>query len=122
MKKLKTILLVAGVYGRLVSERRAKLAAQGRNFDPAQMRQDMLDNYKTQLDVKDDAEWKLIEAALGKVMDAQREVMSGRIRGMMSTRGNRGGTNSNNGSSNRQRGGFGGTPSPEAEDFEEGDW
>ena len=128
MKKLKAILLVAGCVAALGLMSTGNVQAQGRgNFDPAQMRQDMLDRMKDRLEVKDDAEWKLIEAALGKVMDAQREVMAGRMRGMFGggNRRNRGGgaggdtanTDNNNGG-NRQRGGFGGTPPAEFEDLQ----
>ena len=83
---------------------------------------------REQLDVKDDAEWKVLSGAIGKVMDAQQEVMAGRFRGMMGGRRNRdagnggdqGGGNGGNGGDQggqRRRGGPGGfgTPSPEAE-------
>ncbi len=42
------------------------------NFDPAQMRQRMLERLREQLDVKDDAEWKLLAERIQKVMDARR--------------------------------------------------
>ncbi|MDB6020413.1 MAG: hypothetical protein JWQ04_270, partial [Pedosphaera sp.] len=123
MKKLKAMLLVAGCLAALGLST-GKLQAQGRgNFDPAQFRQDMLDRYKDRLEVKDDGEWKLIEAALGKVFDAQRDVMSSRMNGMM--RRNRGGNGGGDAGgagadtaaqNNRPRGGFGGTPPPEADD------
>jgi hypothetical protein len=54
------------------------VAAQGRgNFDPAQFRQRMMDNYKERLEVTDDAEWKIIEERITKVVDAQRETRIG---------------------------------------------
>lgn len=41
-------------------------------FDPAQMRQQMLERLREQLEVKDDAEWKLVAERVQKVMDARR--------------------------------------------------
>jgi hypothetical protein len=123
MNKLKTMLLVAACVASLGLSA-GKMQAQGRgNFDPAQMRQDALDRMKERLEVKDDAEWKLIEAALGKVMDSQREVMAGRMRGMFGggrrNRGNNGDTAStDNANNNRPRGGAFGTPPAEFEDLQ----
>lgn len=120
MKKLKTILLVAACVATMGLSA-TKVQAQGRgNFDPAQMRQDMLDRMKERLEVKDDAEWKLIEGALGKVMDAQREVMAGRMRGMFGGGRRRNGGDTAGGDTNggqQRRGGFG-QPSAESEDLQ----
>jgi len=44
--------------------------AQGRNFDPAQMKQDTMDRLRDQMEIKDDQEWSAIEPKLGKVYDA----------------------------------------------------
>jgi hypothetical protein len=44
------------------------------NFDPAQARQRQMDNYKQSLEVTDDGEWKVLETAIGKVLDAQQEL------------------------------------------------
>jgi Spy/CpxP family protein refolding chaperone len=82
----------------------------GGNFDPAQFQQRMMERTKEQLEITDDTEWKALEPLVQKVMDARRETMSGLGRGF--GRGNRGGGDNNNGG---PRGGFGGTPSPEAE-------
>jgi hypothetical protein len=41
-------------------------------FDPAQMRQQMLERLREQLEVKDDAEWQLVSERVQKVMDARR--------------------------------------------------
>src|SRR5258707_15742384 len=50
---------------------------QGRNFDPAQARQRMLDGYKERLEVKNDDEWKIIQERIEKVLQAQRELRVG---------------------------------------------
>src|SRR2546423_14873202 len=44
------------------------------NFDPAQFRQNMLDDARGRLEVKSDDEWKVIQPLIEKVMDARREV------------------------------------------------
>jgi len=88
----------------------------GRNFDPAQMQQRMLDRYKETLEVTDDAEWKAMQPLVTKVMDLRREAMSGMGRGMFGRGGPRGGDNAQPADQGQQRrGGFFGTPSPEAE-------
>jgi hypothetical protein len=46
----------------------------GGNFDPEQMRQRMMDRYKEQLGIKDDAEWKIIAERIEKVSTARREI------------------------------------------------
>jgi hypothetical protein len=127
MKKLKRVLAVAGCLAAM-SIGAGHVAAQGGrgNFDPAQMRERMLNGLREPMDVKDDAEWKVIADALGKVMDAQQAVNAGRVRGMggggqrrnRDNGGDNGGNNGDQGGQNRRRGGaggFGGTPSPEAE-------
>ncbi len=81
------------------------------NFDPAQFRQRQMDRYKELLEVTSDDEWKVIGERVGAVVDAQREANAGR-RGMGGRR------NQNNGgqaAAGGNRGGRGGTPSPEAE-------
>lgn len=61
----------------------------GGNWDPAQMRQRMMERMREQFAVKDDAEWKLISERIEKVNDARRESM---MRGMgMMFGGGRGG-------------------------------
>src|SRR2546423_15632067 len=44
------------------------------NFDPAQFRQNMLDDARGRLEVKSDDEWKVIQPLIEKVVDARREV------------------------------------------------
>jgi hypothetical protein len=85
------------------------------NFE--EMRTRMMDRIREQMDVKDDAEWKLISERVTKVMDARRDVgfggpgpgMFGRGRGPGGQGGDQGGGEA------RRRGGLGGEPSPEAE-------
>jgi len=87
------------------------------NFDPNEWRQRRLDDTKDRLEVKDDAEWKVIQPLVEKVMEAQQAVMRDRMSGMFGRRsgGDRGGDSSSGGDCARSsRGGFG-EPSPEAE-------
>src|SRR5437867_3676371 len=53
----------------------------GGGFDPAQMRQRMMDALKQQLGATDD-EWKAIQPKVEKVMEAQRDARSGGGMGM----------------------------------------
>ncbi len=46
----------------------------GGGFDPAQMQQRMLENIREQMDVKDDAEWKIIADRITKVNEARRDI------------------------------------------------
>jgi hypothetical protein len=89
---------------------------QGRgNFDPAQMQQRMMDRYKEVLEVTDDAEWKAMQPLVQKIMDARRDSFGGMGRGMFG-RGPRGGDNAQPSDQGKQsRGGFGGTPNPDAD-------
>jgi hypothetical protein len=86
------------------------------NFDPAQMQQMMMDRYKQTLEVTDDAEWKAMQPLVQKVMESRRDTFGGMGRGMFG-RGPRGGNNAQPADQQGQqrRGGFGGTPSPEAD-------
>ncbi len=59
------------------------------NFDPAQMRQRMMENMKQQLGADDEA-WKVIEPRLTKVMELSRDTMNMRRGGMFGF-GGRGG-------------------------------
>jgi hypothetical protein len=77
------------------------------NFDPEQMRVRMMERYREAFEVKDDAEWKLIEGRITKVSDARRD-MSGFGRGF-------GGPGGPGGRGGGGRGGFGGEPNPDAE-------
>ena len=81
------------------------------NFDPAQMRQRMIERLKEQMEVTDDTEWKAIEPLIQSVMDARTATMGGMGRGMFGPPRRGGDT----GDQNTRRGPFGQTPSPEAE-------
>lgn len=76
------------------------------NFDPEQMRVRMMERYREAFEVKDDAEWKLIEGRITKVSDARRDM--GGFGRMFGGPGGRGGGPGG-------RGGFGGEPNPDAE-------
>ena len=128
MRNLK-VMLLAVICIAALSLSTGNVAAQGGggggrgNFDPAQMRQRMLDRLKTQFEVTDDAEWTVLSAAIGKVIDARAAVMSGAVRGGGRQRGGNNGGNGGDAAAtdnnNRpQRGGFGGTPSTEATDLQ----
>jgi hypothetical protein len=77
------------------------------NFDPAQMQERMLTALRTQFDVTDDAEWKLISDRIIVVSEVRR-AGGGGLSGMMSMRG--GGAGSPGGN----RGSRGGNPEADA--------
>ena len=52
------------------------------NFDPAQFRQRLRERMKEQLGVTDDAEWKVLEPQLLKVMQLNQQALMGRFRGL----------------------------------------
>jgi hypothetical protein len=122
MKKISRVLALAGLFTVLTLGADSAMAQRG---DPAQFRQRRLDRLKEQMNVTDDAEWKVLEGAMNKVMDAQQDVIGGRFGGMGGGGprggGGTGGTNGTNstagGRGGRGGGGgrFGGTPSAEAE-------
>jgi hypothetical protein len=117
MKRMNQMLVLASVAVALFVGT-GHVAAQGRgNFDPAQMRQRMMDRYKERLEVTSDAEWKIIEERIGKVLDAQRDT---RIAGFGGFGGGRrggpggGGPGGDNGNNNQ--GGGNRPPNPFAAD------
>jgi hypothetical protein len=84
------------------------------NFDPEQMRVRMMERFRESFEVKDDAEWKLIEGRITKVNDARRDMSGGFGRMMGGPGGRRGGEGGGDaGGGERRR--FGPEPSPEAE-------
>ncbi len=62
----------------------------GRNFDPNEFRQRILERTRERLEVTDDAEWKALEPLIIKVTDARRAVEASRF-GRMGGRGGPGG-------------------------------
>jgi acetolactate synthase regulatory subunit len=100
----------------------------GGNYDPAQMQQQLqeaaMSLYREQLEVKDDAEWKVIGDQVKKVMDAQTQVGPGGGANLLRAavqrmRNNNGGQdfgNTNGGGGRRAAGmaaAFGGQTDPE---------
>ncbi len=86
------------------------------NYDPAEMRTRMMENIREQFAVKDDAEWKIIEERVGKVMDARRDVGFGGSG--MSRLFRRPGGDTNNDRSGDRRRGFGSEPGAEEQALE----
>ncbi len=117
--KLNRMLMLAGLAGILaIGVNTASAQGQGGGrppFDPAQMRQRMMDNYRQQFDVKDDAEWKVLETQIGKVMDARMDVgFGGGMRGMRPPRNNANGAAPADPQARQRRNPFG-APSAAAE-------
>ncbi len=96
--------LVAGGCAALLALGTGNTMAQGRgNFDPAQMKQDMIDRLRDQMDIKADDEWKAIEPKVSKVFDARRDVMSMGFRGFGGRRRNNNNGGDNGGDNARPR-------------------
>jgi len=87
-------------------------------FDPAQIQKFIVDGYREQLEIKDDAEWKVIEERIQKVTDARREVGFGGMgmMGRMFRRGAGGNPPQGGGQAGGARRGFGAFLSPSAEE------
>jgi hypothetical protein len=90
--------------------RRDRGGRGGGGWDPEQMRQRMAERMREQLEVKNDAEWKIIEDRLTAVTEAQRASRMGGAGMMMARRP--GGEGGGGGGGFR---GFGGEASPETE-------
>jgi hypothetical protein len=127
MMKLSSLVMTAGV-AVLMCLNATQLQAQGQgrqgggqggqgrgNFDPEQMRQRMMDGVREQLEVKDDAEWKVIEPRVTKVWEARREVGMGGGGMRMMARRPQGGDNAPGGPGGQGGRRFGGEPSAEEE-------
>jgi hypothetical protein len=118
MKTFSKALLVGG-FAALLILGAGKTMAQGRgNFDPALMKQDMMDRLRDQMEIKDDQEWQAIEPKVSKVFDARRDVMAMGFRGFGGgrRRNNNNGDNGGNGGDNpRPRRNPFGEPSPAME-------
>jgi hypothetical protein len=120
--KLSSLVMTAGV-AVLMCLNAAQLEAQGQgrpggqagqgraNFDPDQMRQRMMDGVREQLEVKNDAEWQIIEQRVNGVWEARREVGAAGAGGMrMMARRPQGGDNAPGAQGGRR---FGAEPSAE---------
>jgi hypothetical protein len=93
MKKLSrslALLSVAGFLITAVAPAQAQAPGQGRpggqgggrgNFDPAQMQERMLENYREQLKITNDDEWKIVSERITAVMTARRDTVGGFGRG-----------------------------------------
>lgn len=114
MNVLKRSLLIGGCIAAFTLCASTSLLAQRGNFDPTQFRQMRLDRAREQLEIKDDSEWKAIEPIVGKVVDAQRDLMANRMSGFgRGMRRSSQGTdnNSSDTSGNQRRRSFFGEPS-----------
>lgn len=76
------------------------------NFDPAQMRERMMERYKEMLEVNSADEWKAMEPLVAKVMEARMQTMGGMGRGMFGPGMRRGGDNPPGGADQQRRPGF----------------
>ncbi len=123
--KMQKLLVMAGVAAALCLGSNS-VSAQGfgggrPNFDPAQMRQRMMDRLKDRLEITSDDDWNAIQPLVQNVMQARMEVMrAGMGRGMFGGPGrfrNRGGNNPGQAQAQNQRPRrrFGPQPGPEAE-------
>jgi hypothetical protein len=127
MKKLNQVLIMASVAtalslgtGQLAAQDQPQRQGRG-NFDPEQMRQRVMERMREQFEVKDDAEWKIVEGKIQKVMDARRAAGGGFGGGFGVFGGPGGGrrgpdAQGGDGAPPRgNRGGFGGEPNPDVE-------
>ena len=88
------------------------------NMTPEEIRQRMADRYKEQLEITDDAEWKIIQPLVENVATVRMTLMAGNFRGMRGGgRGGPGGPGGGPGGPGAPGGpgGMFGTPSPEIE-------
>jgi hypothetical protein len=106
------LLLGAGQLNAQERQERGDRGGRG-NFDPEQMRARMMERYREAFEVKDDAEWKLIEGRITKVMEARRDMGGFGRGGFGGPGGRRGGDGGGGDGGERRR--FGPEPSPEAE-------
>jgi hypothetical protein len=90
----------------------------GRNFDPAQMQQRIMDGVRDELNFTNDTDWSAVQPLVQKVLDGRRDVGNTQMNMMRLAFGggrNRGGDQGGdqNGGQRRNRGGGFSTPSPE---------
>src|SRR5688572_15764411 len=81
MKMLKKALLLAALAGSL------GFTTSAQDFDPAQMRQRMMERVREQLEITNDDEWKIVSERAEKVMTARRDAGGFGGGGMMFGRG-----------------------------------
>ena len=117
--KLNKMLLMAGLTAALTLGANSVTAQPGpggpgggRNFDPAQMRQRFVDRSMETLNVTDEAEKKVFEEKIGKIIDARMDVGFGG-RGFGGQR--RGGNTNTTDQAGQQRPRMGGNPSAAGE-------
>lgn len=106
--------------GGLTSTSTAQEQKSRGGFNPEEMRARMTERVRELLEVKNEDEWKLIQARIDKAQEAQREVRSlnGDFRLLFSRSGDQGGGGDQGGRSRGPGGSpFGGTPNPDAEAF-----
>lgn len=92
-----------------------------RNFDPERMRERIMERYREEFEVKDDAEWEVIEERVAAVMEARREANMGGGFGRLFGRGPGGRGPGGPGPRDDDRGErrrFGPEPAPEVEALE----
>lgn len=90
--KMSPLLAIAGIAGMMMM-RASSTLAQADNFDfsrfdpsqfdPAQMQKRMMDGYREQLEITNDAEWKIVEQRIQKIQRARREAGFGGAMGGM---------------------------------------
>jgi hypothetical protein len=99
---------------------RGERPQRGEGFDPAQMQQRMMERMREQLEVKDDAEWKVLQPRLERLMAARRDAGTGVGMGMGAMMGRQGGPGGQQGGPGAQgaRGGFGAQASPAAQELQ----
>lgn len=118
MKKFALLAAALLAIGGLTNHATAQEQKGRGGFNPEEMRARMAERVRELLDVKNDDEWKLINARLEKVQEAQREVrsLSGNMALLFSRGGEQGGGEQGGRTRTGGPGGFGGgTPNPEAE-------
>jgi hypothetical protein len=119
MNKLSKLLVLAVALGSFIVTQPDAFAQPGSggwaNMDPQEMQKQMqarmMDSFRDQLSVTNDAEWQVIETRLSKVMRVRMETMMG---GMGMGMFRRGGGPDGGGAAGRGFPGFG-QPNPEAE-------
>lgn len=96
-------LVLAGTLNTLAQQGPPQDRPQRGNFDPEQMRAQMMERTREALEVKGDDEWKAIEPMVTKVMEAQRDVgFGGMGRGMFGRGPRQGGDNAQQGGGQNQ--------------------